>query len=124
MAQVRGRVECLCEGLPLKADEVFDLTLAVGEALGNAVDHAGERGVLVTVAAYADRVVVDVADCGQGFSLGPDEELPEAAADAERGRGIKLMRMLTDSASISPKSTGEGSVTHLVKLFSNSVVAR
>ena len=58
MAQVRGRVECLCEGLPLKADEVFDLTLAVGEALGNAVDHAGERGVLVTVAAYADRVVV------------------------------------------------------------------
>ena len=80
--------------------------------------------MLVTVAAYADRVVVDVADCGQGFSLAPDEELPEAAADAERGRGIKLMRMLTDSASISPKSTGEGSVTHLVKLFSNSVVAR
>ena len=76
------------------------------------------------VAAYADRVVVDVADCGQGFSLGPDEELPEVATDAERGRGIKLMRMLADSASISPKSTGEGSVTHLVKLFSNSVVAR
>lgn len=124
MARVRGRVEYLCEGLPLTADEVFDLTLAVGEALGNAVDHAGERGVLVTVAAYADRVVVDVADCGQGFSLGPDEELPEAATDAERGRGIKLMRMLADSASISPKSTGEGSVTHLVKLFSNSVVAR
>ena len=124
MARVRGRVECLCEGLPLTADEVFDLTLAVGEALGNAVDHAGERGVLVTVAAYADRVVVDVADCGQGFSLGPDEELPEVATDAERGRGIKLMRMLADSASISPKSTGEGSVTHLVKLFSNSVVAR
>ena len=47
-----------------------------------------------------------------------------AALAAERGRGIKLMRMLTDSASISPKSTGEGSVTHLVKLFSNSVVAR
>ena len=104
MAQVRGRVECLCEGLPLKADEVFDLTLAVGEALGNAVDHAGERGVLVTVAAYADRVVVDVADCGQGFSLGRTRGCREAAADAERGRGIKLMRMLTDSASISPRA--------------------
>lgn len=121
MAQVRGQVERLCQGLPLTGDEVFDLTLAVGEALGNAVDHAGERGVLVTAAAYGDRIVVDVADCGCGFSLGPDEEPPEAASDAERGRGIRLMRMLTDSVSISPKSTGEGSVTHLVKLFSNSV---
>ncbi len=124
MSQVRGQVERLFEDLPLSGDEVFDLTLAVGEALGNAVDHAGACGVLVTVAAYADRVVVDVADCGRGFSLGTDEEVPEAAADAERGRGIKLMRMLADSVSISPKSTGEGSVTHLVKLFSNSVAER
>lgn len=124
MAQARGQFERLCQDLPLSADEVFDLTLAVGEALGNAVDHAGERGVLVTAAAYGDRIVVDVADCGRGFSLGPDEDLPEAAADAERGRGIRLMRMLADSVSISPKSTGEGSVTHLVKLFSNSVAHR
>lgn len=124
LSGARSRVEKLCSGLPLTADEVFDLTLAVGEALGNAVDHAGERGVLVTVAAFSDRVIVDVADCGEGFSLGVDEEAPEAAQDAERGRGIRLMRLLADSVSISPKSTGEGAVTHLVKLFSNSVAPR
>ena len=120
----RSHVERLCSELPLTADEVFDLTLAVGEALGNAVDHACERGVLVTLAVYDDRVIVDVADCGAGFALSADEETPEAAAEAERGRGIKLMRLLTDAVSISPKSTGKGTVVHLVKLFSNSVAPR
>lgn len=120
----RARVEELCRQLPLSADEVFDLTLAVGEALGNAVDHASRKGVLVTVAAFADRVIVDVADCGAGFALAADEEAPMADGSAERGRGIRLMRLLADSVSISPKSTGKGAVVHLVKLFSNSVAPR
>lgn len=124
LGSARVRVEELCRSLPLTPDEMFDLTLAVGEALGNAVDHACESGVLVTVAAFADRVTVDVADCGEGFSLGAAEAAPEAAEDAERGRGIKLMRLLTDSVTIAPKSTGEGSVVHLVKLFGNSVAPR
>lgn len=111
----RRRMEGLLGDLPLSENDVFDLNLASGEAVGNAVDHTDEGGVLVTVAAYADRVVVDVADCGQGFVA------PAAGGEddpcAERGRGIKLMRLLADSVTISPKSTGEGTVVRLVKMF-------
>lgn len=117
LASARERVAALLGRLPLSADEVFDMTLASGEALGNAVDHACEDGVLVTVAAYPDRVVVDVADCGHGFSLAAGEEPPETGADAERGRGIRLMRLLADAVSIEPKSAGAGTVVRLVKLF-------
>ena len=124
MELARERFSELCCDLPLSSDETFDLTLATGEAIGNAVDHTCAAGVLVTVAAYADRVIVDVTDCGEGFSLAADEDVPEAGADAERGRGIKLMRLLADSVSISPKTSGKGTVVHLVKLFPDSVAPR
>lgn len=120
LADARERLGGLLSSLPFSPDGVFDMTLASGEALGNAVDHTCGGGVLVTVAAYPDRAIVDVADCGAGFSLGADEEVPEVAADAERGRGIRLMRLLADSVSIEQKSTGEGTVVRLVKLFDAS----
>ena len=54
-----------------------DLIEACGrEAIGNAADHTCEGGILTTVAAYADRVIIDVADCGAGYTLADDEELP------------------------------------------------
>ncbi len=112
----RTRVEELLAGLPLSSDAVFDMKLASGEAVGNAVDHTCEGGVLVTVAAYTDRVVVDIADCGQGFL---PEDLDDSTLDAfaERGRGIRLMKLLADKVSIEPKSSGEGTVVRLVKMF-------
>lgn len=117
LSGARGHVERLVAPLPLTSDETFDVTLAAGEALGNAFDHAGGGGVLVTVTAYPDRVTIDVADCGCGFSLTDDEEPPETGRCAERGRGIKLMRLLVDSVTIGPKTSGEGTVVRLVKLF-------
>ena len=115
LAGARERLGKLIQGLPFTQDEAFDLVLAVGEALGNAVDHTCGDGVLATVAAYPDRAVVDVADCGCGFASEDGAEGPEL--DGERGRGIKLMRLLADSVTIQPKSTGEGTVVRLVKLF-------
>lgn len=113
----RRRLKSLLDGLPLSENDVFDLNLASGEAVGNAVDHTDEGGVLVTVAAYADRAVVDVADCGEGFTVPRDGDGESCDPCAERGRGIKLMRLLADSVTISPKSTGEGTVVRLVKMF-------
>ena len=58
-----------------------------------------------------------MTDCGCGFELAGDEEPPETGPCAERGRGIRLMRLLADSVSIAHKSSGEGTVVRLVKLF-------
>lgn len=120
LGEARERVGELLSSLPFTPDEIYDLTLASGEALGNAVDHTCGGGVLATVAAYPDRVTIDVADCGEGFELADDEEPPEVGPSAERGRGIRLMRLLADSVSIAHKSTGEGTVVRLVKLFDDA----
>lgn len=122
----RNRLQRMIAELPLSDDDLFDMNLASGEAVGNAVDHTCADGVLVTVAAYADRVVVDVADCGEGFlpgGCGCAGE-PEGDSFAERGRGIKLMRLLADSVTIGPKTSGAGTVVRLVKMYSSKKVEK
>ena len=120
MGDARAKVETLLERLDFSDDERFDAKLAVGEALGNAVDHTDGTCVLTTVAGYPDRVVVEVSDCGCGMPA-PGEDLPDGQdlPDGpwnERGRGIKLMRLLADSVTISPKNSGSGTVVRIVKL--------
>ena len=117
LSEARGRLGELLAPLPLTDDQAFDMTLAVGEALGNAVDHTCGSGVLVTVASYPDRVFAEVTDCGKGYEAPCDEELPAVGPLAERGRGVRLMRLLVDSVSIERKSAGEGTVVRLVKLY-------
>ena len=115
LAATRAHVERLLERAPLSADEVFDANLAVGEAMGNAVDHAQGRDALVTLTGYADRVVMDVTDGGPGFDPSKVSERP-CDTYAERGRGIKMMRLLADSVTITPRSTGEGMLVRIVKM--------
>ena len=123
LSAARGRVEELLSQTGLTPDEVFDMTLAGGEALGNAVDHTCAEGVLLTVSLYPDRVVVEVADCGEGFEpcgcgdSGAPSEDGASETDLERGRGIKLMKMLADSVEICRKANGSGTVVRLVKLI-------
>lgn len=114
MHDARHKVDELLEGLSFSEDDRFDAKLAVGEAVGNAVDHTDGSCVLMAVAGYPDRVVVEVSDCGCGY-----EGAGGAASDDpwnERGRGIKLMRLLADSVTITKKSTGSGTVVRIVKL--------
>ena len=116
MASARSRLGELLLGVPLTPDEAFDVRLAVGEAIGNAVDHTMGKGIVTTVAAYPDRVVIDVSDTGAGFDEADASELPEVDPCGERGRGISLMHLLVDSVSISRKAAGTGTVVRLVKL--------
>ncbi len=110
----RERITELAQRMPFSHDEVFDITLAVGEALGNAADHTCGVGILATVSAYPDRMVVEVTDCGEGF----DGSAVQVAPDSERGRGIMLMRLLVDSVSIEPRPGGAGTLVRLVKMSS------
>lgn len=114
LAHTRALVTHLLERTALSADGRFDATLAVGEAMGNAVDHACADGSLVTVAEYDDRVLMEVSDCGPGF----DASCIGAPVDAcaERGRGIALMRLLADEVRIEHRSGGAGMVVRITKL--------
>lgn len=121
MGTVRERVAQLLAGMPLTPDEVFDMTLAGGEALGNAVDHTCAEGVLISVLGYPDRVIMEVTDCGDGFDLDAGEGSSETG---ERGRGIKLMRLLADSVEFSTKPSGKGTLVRLVKLTRSASASR
>lgn len=115
LGMYRHRVAELLEGVHMGRDESFDTALAVGEALSNAYDHANNaHGCTMTMAAYADRVVIEVCDSGCGYEIASGEEPPESR---ERGRGIRLMRMLVDSVDVSRRVDAPGTRVQLVKLI-------
>lgn len=116
LSGARARIEQLAQGLSFSCDAVFDLTLAAGEALGNAVDHTCGTGILTTVSAYPDRMVIEVTDCGEGYALVGDDDTC-SSKDCERGRGIKLMRLLVDEVTIKERKGAAGTVVCLTKLL-------
>lgn len=114
MSRMRSRVCELVKPLGLSDASLFDLKVAVGEALANAVRHgspSAEDKVTVVVSAYGDRVVVSVCDRGCGY----DGEIP-ASDDvfASGGRGILFMRSLSDGVEFSRSDVG-GTVVSLTK---------
>lgn len=110
----RHRVVELLDGLPMTSEARYDTALAASEALGNAYDHACASGCVLNVRAYRDRVVIEVLDCGCGFELASDEVPAETE---ERGRGIRLMRLLVDSVEVRRRTDVRGTMTRLVKLL-------
>lgn len=123
MSQTRHYVEDQLARTKLTEDQGFDFNLAVGEAIGNAVDHADGDCAVVTLTGYPDRVIAEVADRGCGFDPSCVEAPTDGGADdaccgapAERGRGIKLMRLLADSVDIRPRDGG-GTLVRIVKLY-------
>ncbi|MGW6567026.1 ATP-binding protein [Streptomyces sp. NPDC054975] len=84
-------------------DISYDLSVALTEACANAVEHGGDGGSGLAseayrVTAYLDGETcrIEVADAGPGFS---GARLPAAAtadADAENGRGLRLIEELAD----------------------------
>lgn len=100
---------------PLNDDETFDAVLAIGEALGNAIDHTQEGTAIVSLSCYPDRVVAEVTDRGCGFD--PSEvETRSCGEYAERGRGIQLMRLLADAVAIGPRNVGQGTMVRITKM--------
>ena len=87
-------------------EEVADIRLAAGEALGNAVEHgrsARSSGFSVRCTYDGEQLVVEVHDNGSGFSPFADDAAPPL--DRERGLGIYLMRRLMDDVSYSHNGT-------------------
>ena len=102
---------------PLSDELVADLKLALTEACTNAVRHAYDGGdgiVEIRYELHPDRLVVEVADDGEGFDLEPT---PTTAGDdelVEGGLGIAIIRALADELEISGREQG-GSTLRFVK---------
>ncbi len=102
---------------PLSDELVADLKLALTEACTNAVRHAYDGGdgiVEIRYELHPDRLVVEVADDGEGFDLEP---APTTAGDdelVEGGLGIAIIRALADELEISGREQG-GSTLRFVK---------
>jgi anti-anti-sigma factor len=114
LAGVRDQVSELVAPLGFVESALFDIKVALGEALANAVRHGSPNGhdeVSVDLIAYRDRIVLEVSDSGAGF------DGTHVASDdlyAPSGRGILFMRGLMDSVEFEP-AEGGGTLVRLVK---------
>jgi serine/threonine-protein kinase RsbW len=102
------------------SEEVLgDLKLALTEACTNSVRHAyGDAGGTVEIGyeLYPDRLVVEVADQGNGFAPpGGRRELSEDEL-MEGGLGIAIIESLTDELQISERPGGGSSLRFVKRL--------
>jgi serine/threonine-protein kinase RsbW len=94
-----------------------NLLVASIEAVTNAIVHGNknnpEKEVRIRIENLKSRIKVEVMDEGEGFNPDkvPDPTLPENLLK-ESGRGIYIMKMLTDDVKI--KSTKKGTKVILI----------
>jgi serine/threonine-protein kinase RsbW len=94
----RHRVTAFAEVAGLHGHDLFEFSVAVAEALANALVHGSPHGadddIRVRFFCYDDEVAVEVADSGGGIDATPIC-VPEASESS--GRGIHFMRALCDA---------------------------
>lgn len=112
---MREQVCELIQPLGFADSAVFDIRVALGEALANAVRHGSpddnSAQVQVVVIAYSDRVTLEVIDGGTGFDGTPPQSNDVYAPG---GRGITFMRALMDRVEFETPPSG-GTLVRLVK---------
>ncbi len=114
LSSARVRVCDLIQPLGFTDSAVFDVKVALGEALANAIRHGSgdtDESVEIGVYAYDDRVVLEIRDSGCGF-----DGTPSTSEDlyAPGGRGIMFMRALMDRVEFETPESG-GTSVRLVK---------
>lgn len=115
LSAVREKVTAMLSPLDFSESALFDIKVALGEALANAIRHgsspSGEDQIRVDVVAYDDRIILEVMDSGRGFDgrhPGSDDLY------APDGRGIMFMRALMDQVEYDTSPFG-GTLVRLVK---------
>jgi serine/threonine-protein kinase RsbW len=107
----------LARSLPVDAEVLADLKLAVTEACGNAVRHAYEHGegpVTVRLVAGDDRLEMVVEDEGGGIDgAAVTDYLAEDRP--EGGMGMAIMRAVVDELDIRNGAGGRGTIVHMTK---------
>jgi serine/threonine-protein kinase RsbW len=112
---VRRLLRCALTILHVDRQSGTDLEIALTEACANVVKHAtGADQFEVHLDVAEDRCAIDVLDNGSGFDPAAGDISP--AADSERGRGLFLIKALSDNVRMhsAPRS---GSLIHFEKSF-------
>ncbi|MBV8117800.1 MAG: ATP-binding protein [Candidatus Eremiobacteraeota bacterium] len=100
--------------------DIESLTFALGEALANAIEHAGSDAEIdVSVTIDARTIVATVRDRGSGFAGAPHETVPFPDLSAEGGRGFPIMQCCTDFFEVQ-SMPGDGTVVTLGRLRRDS----
>lgn len=114
----RKAVEAIASRIPLSAEQIDSLKLAVGEACSNAVKFSGpgQPPVHVLYRLEPDRLEIEVRNTGKPFD--PETYCP-AKPSADRlpdgGLGLYLIDQVMDELDVSSKS-GE-TILRMVKRF-------
>jgi serine/threonine-protein kinase RsbW len=115
LGAVREQVCEMIRPLGFPDASLFDIKVALGEAMANAVRHGApndaEGKVRVDVTSYADRVVLEVMDNGVRFD-GAHAETDDVYAPG--GRGIMFMQALMDRVEYDSSPLG-GTLVRLTK---------
>lgn len=103
LATTRDALRIWLQRNDIGVEQVQDLLVAVGEAIANSIEH-GHRGgragsVTLTGTANGASVHIRIVDTGEWK---PADEVPHPT----RGRGLKLMRALTEDIAIHSDSLG------------------
>jgi PAS domain S-box-containing protein len=114
-ARVRVFLREMAEDLGFSSERVFDIQVAVGEAVANAIEHAHGAGhVTVEAKVVADRFEVSVA--GEG-DFHPPSQTDERY---HRGLGLPLMATLSDRLALYSAAEG-GTLVTLIFFLPGSI---
>lgn len=122
-AFARVAVAAFFSQLDPTVDELYDVKMAISEAVTNSIVHGynGDEGCTITIkCSYeARQITAEIIDEGRGI-----EDIEEAmqplhttAADDERaGLGFTVMQSMMDQVNVSSK-VGQGTTVKLTKTF-------
>lgn len=123
LARVATVTEEICERCGLIEDEIDDISIAVTEAVNNAIKHGNKedstKSIEIVFQIETEKIKIRIKDEGKGFQL---EEVKDPRKNEnllkDDGRGILIMRSLMDEVRV--LSGTEGNILQLVKNISRN----
>lgn len=120
---VRGNTESIARKAGFDEDQVYETVMAVDEAYTNAVEHSKtldfELSLEIEYLIFNDRLEIIVKDKGRGFNISENSIKPVLGNDlSDRGRGLSLIKCLSDKFEIKTKQ-GIGTEVKIIKYLKN-----
>ncbi|MFN3781934.1 MAG: ATP-binding protein [Candidatus Kapaibacteriota bacterium] len=111
ITEIENLLKSIQKEVPFDSNKFHNILVASTEAVMNAIQHGNRynprKKVIFKVIAETNKIIVSVADEGEGFdpSTLEDPRTPENILK-ERGRGIFIIKELSDKTSITTSRNG------------------